>query len=174
MLRKILEKVYVTKKFTQCKTSRSIKADAFEIADNKNVEKLFSKYELFFLNQANSSSDPSQILIQQFCIPRPSLSTFTLAKWNPSSTQSWSCSSSVSLFCPTPFDHNLPQLLDIPNQMPSQLTLSSSYIHINNLWVKHATYKKSEPLRAASLSNWDNTVNNNSIFNTKYAEFGTK
>ena len=85
MLRKILEKVYITKKFTQCKTSRTLKADVFEISDNKNIGKLFSNYELFLLDQANSSPDPSQILIQQFAIPRaslpllPSLSTFTLA-----------------------------------------------------------------------------------------------
>ena len=37
--------------------------DVFEILDNKNIEKLFSKYELLSLDQANSGSDPSQILI---------------------------------------------------------------------------------------------------------------
>ena len=42
------------------------------------------------------------------------------------------------------------------------------------LWVKHATHQKAEFLRAASLSKLDNRVNNNSIFNTKYAEFSTK
>ena len=35
----------------------------------KNIGKLLSKYELFFLDQGNSSSDPSQILIQQYPIP---------------------------------------------------------------------------------------------------------
>ena len=85
MLRKILEKVFITKKFTQCKTSRTLKIDVFEMSDNKNFEKLFSKYELLFLDQANSSSNPSQILIQQFPIPRaslppsPSLPNFTSA-----------------------------------------------------------------------------------------------
>ena len=39
----------------------------------KNIGKLLSKYELFFLDQGNSSSDPSQILIQQYPIPRASL-----------------------------------------------------------------------------------------------------
>ena len=37
--------------------------------------------------------------------------------------------------------------------------------------VKHASCQNSQPLRAASLSKLDNTVNNNSIFNTKCAEF---
>ena len=44
---------------------------------------------------------------------------FTLAYWNPSSTQSWSCSSSVSLFCLTPFNHMTPEVLDIPNNTAS-------------------------------------------------------
>ena len=42
----------------------------------------------------------------------------------------------------------------------------------NILLVKHATHQKAASLK--SLSNLDNTVNNNSIFNTKYAEFFTK
>ena len=42
---------------------------------------MFSKYELLFLNQANSSSDPSQIIIPQF--PVNSLSNFTFTNWNP-------------------------------------------------------------------------------------------
>ena len=68
MLQKILEKVFITKKFTQCKTSCSLKIDVFEIPDNKNIEKLFSKYELLPLDQAHSSYDASQILILQFPI----------------------------------------------------------------------------------------------------------
>ena len=50
---------------------------------------MFSKYELLFLDQANSSFDRSQILILQFLIPRaslpatPFLSNVTLANWNP-------------------------------------------------------------------------------------------
>ena len=42
------------------------------------------------------------------------------------------------------------------------------------MWVKHATYQKAESLRANSLSNLDSTVNNNSIFNKKSAEFSMK
>ena len=40
----------------------------------------------------------------------------------------------------------------------------------NKLWAK----QKAESLRTVSPSKLDNTVNNNSIFNTKYAEFSTK
>ena len=44
----------------------------------------------------------------------------------------------------------------------------------NNVWVKHRSRQNAESLRAASLSKLDNTVNNNSIYNTKYAEFSRK
>ena len=104
VLRKILEKVFITEKFTQCKTSLTLKINVFEMPNNKNVGKLFSKCELLFLHKANSSGDPSQILILQFPIlrasrtPLPSMSNVTLSNWNPSTTQSSSCSLSVSLF----------------------------------------------------------------------------
>ena len=39
---KILEKVFITKKFTHCKTSLALKIDAFEITDNKNIGTVFS------------------------------------------------------------------------------------------------------------------------------------
>ena len=55
---------------SSCKKSRALKIDVFKISDNKGIGKLFSKYELLFLDQANSSSDPSQVLILQFSIPR--------------------------------------------------------------------------------------------------------
>ena len=88
--------------------------------------KLFSRYELLFLDQANSSSDPSQILILHFPTPRaslppsPSLSNFTIANWSTSLTQSSSCFSSLLLFRPTPFNHRSSQVLDKPSHMPSQ------------------------------------------------------
>ena len=91
--------------------------------DDRNIGKLFSKYKLHFLYQANSSSDPSQMLMLQFPIPRgslpplPSLYNFYLANGNASSTQSSSCYLLVSLFCPTPFDYASPNVLDIPNHM---------------------------------------------------------
>ena len=86
----------------------------------------------------------------------------------------------VSLFCTTPFDYRTPQVLDIRNHMPSQAWnlkfqiimkfVIKQYKDNNTLWVKHATYQKAESLRAASLSKLDNTIDKNSIFNTKYAE----
>ena len=60
---KIFEKVFITNKCTQCKTSSILKMDVFQIAYNKNIGKLLLKYELLLLDQANSSFDPSQILI---------------------------------------------------------------------------------------------------------------
>ena len=44
------------------------------------------------------------------------------------------------------------------------------YLDDNNLWAK----QKAESLRTGSPSKLDNTVNNNSIFNTKYAKFSAK
>ena len=70
----MLEKVFITRKFIQCKPSRALKTDVFKIPDNKNIEKLFSKREQLFLDQDNSSWDPSQILILRFPMPRASLS----------------------------------------------------------------------------------------------------
>ena len=83
--RKILEKVFITKKYTLYETSHTVKTDIFELPDNKNIGTFFSKYELFFLDQANFSSNRFQILQLQYPIPRaslpplPSLSNFTLA-----------------------------------------------------------------------------------------------
>ena len=138
MLQKILEKVFVNKKFNQHKTPRTLQINVFEIPDNKNIWKLFSKYEPLFLHQANSISDPSQIWILQFPTRRaslpssPSLSNFTIANWNTSLTQSSSCFSSVLLICPTPFNHTSSQVLDKPNHMPSQANqiFLSVYIQI--------------------------------------------
>ena len=45
------------------------------------------------------------------------------------------------------------------------------YTNPNSLLAKHAAHQKVESLRAASLSKIENTVNSNSIFNTKCPEF---
>ena len=50
---------FITQKFTYYKASRTLKFNVFKILDHKNIGKLFSKYELLFLDQANSSSNPS-------------------------------------------------------------------------------------------------------------------
>ena len=65
--------------------------------------------------------------------PSPSESNFPLANWNSYSMQSSSCSSSISVFFPTPFDHT-PQLLDIPNHMTSQVCHSIWQAKFVNLY----------------------------------------
>ena len=50
-----------------------LKIDVFEIPDNKNIGKLFSKNKLLFLDQANSRSDSTQIPILQLSIARASV-----------------------------------------------------------------------------------------------------
>ena len=52
---------------------------------------------------------------------------------------------------------------------PRQSNLLSSCLQI----IRHATHQKDKSLRAAFLSKLDNSVNSNSIFNTKYAELFT-
>ena len=49
-LQKILQKVSITKKCTQCKTLHTLKINVFELLDNKNIAELFSKYETFSLD----------------------------------------------------------------------------------------------------------------------------
>ena len=66
VLRKIFEKFFITKKCTPRKTLNTVKTDIFELPYNKNIEKIFSKYELFSLDQANFISDPSQISLLQY------------------------------------------------------------------------------------------------------------
>ena len=93
---------------------RNLKIDLFEIPDKKNIEKLFSKYELLFLKLLFNT-----ILITFF------------------------------------------------NRFPYFVLPHSTTSH-HKYWI----YPKS--LRAAFLSKLGNTVNNNFIFNTKYAEFSRK
>ena len=50
---------FITQKFTHYKASRTLKFNVFKILDHKNIGKLFPKDELLFLDQANSSSNPS-------------------------------------------------------------------------------------------------------------------
>ena len=120
------------------------------------------------MDKTISGSDRPQILILKFPIPRaslplsPALSNFTLSNWNPSSIQSSSCSSSVLLFCSSSYDHTPPEVMDIPNHMPSQAIkfFIKLYADLNTLWVNHATHQKTESLWAASLSKLGNTFNN--------------
>ena len=79
-----MRKVFITKKCTQRKTLQTLKTHVFELPDKKNIGKLFSNCKFLFLDQANFSSDPSQILMLQYPIsrasmlPTPSFSNFPL------------------------------------------------------------------------------------------------
>ena len=51
VLQKVMEKFFIrTSIFTQFKTTRTLKLDVFKILDNKYIKKLYSKYELLFLD----------------------------------------------------------------------------------------------------------------------------
>ena len=167
--------------YSAFKTLYALKIDLFELSDYKNTWNLLSKYELFSLDQANFSSDPSQMLILQYSIPTaslppsPSLSNFPLVNWNPSSTQSSSCTSSVSYFF-------IPHLTIRHSYWKYQTTCQAKpikfiirlYTSRNALLVKQTTYQKAETLRTVFLSELGNMIHNNSIFNTKCPEFSTK
>ena len=109
------------------------------------------------------------------CLPHYLCQFFTLVKWNPSSTQSSSSSSSVSLFCFTQWNHTHKYWMyqTICQAKPLKF-LIKLYTDHKNSWVKHATHQKAEFLRVVSLSKLDNMVNCNLIFNTKYAQISTK
>ena len=140
MPRKILVKVFVTNKFTQCKTSRTLKVDVFEIADNKNIWKLFSKYELLLLDQTNSSSDPSQALTRRFHIPRASHNLHYIFHWFPYFVLPHS----------TKRHHKYWIYQTIWQAKPIKFIIKLFKDH-HALWVRHATHQKSKSLRAAFL-----------------------
>ena len=111
------------------------------VPPNKSIEKLFSKYELLFLDQANSSTYPPEILILYFPI------TENFLQHNPHHVFHRFTYFPIG---PISFDHTPPQVLDIPNHMPSQGKL---YADHSTLRAKHTSHQKDESLRAAlSLS----------------------
>ena len=176
MLRKILEKV------TKYKTSRTLQINVFEIPYNKNIWKLFSRYELLCLDQANCSSDLIQILITHFPTPRAS----------PAPSSSLIICKILPYPAETPlqhhphyvfhrflyFVHTPSQVLDKPNHIPSQAKpiklIINLYADHNTIWANYVTHQKAESLRADSLSKLDNMVNNNSISNTNYVDVSIK
>ena len=90
--------VFITQKFTHYKTSRTLKLDVLKISDNENTEKLFLKYEQLFLDQANSSSNPSQILILQLPIRRTSLLPQHLCQILPQPTETLTNTNLIMFF----------------------------------------------------------------------------
>ena len=114
--------------------------------DNKNIGKLFSKYELLFLLKANSSSDRSQILILQFSIPRASLllspsrsPAETPLQHNPHHVRHWF--PYLFLSYSTTHHHNYWMLQTI-YQAKSIIFIITLYTDHNDLQVKHGTHQK--------------------------------
>ena len=52
VLRKIMQKVFITKKFTQCKTLHTLKIDVFEIPDKIKKWKIVFKISTAFLGSS--------------------------------------------------------------------------------------------------------------------------
>ena len=143
---------------------------------------MFSRYELLCLDQANSSSDLSQILIIHFPTPRAS----------PAPSSSLIICQILPYPAETPlqhdphyvfhrflyFVHTPSQVLDKSNHIPSQAKpiklIINLYADHNIIWANHVTHPKAESLRADSLTKLDNTVNNNSISNTNYVDVSIK
>ena len=149
---------------------------------NENTLNVNKKYELHFLDQANSSSDPSQILILQFPIPRaflppsPSLSNFNLANWNsPQHNPHHVLHQFPFLFLPNlTTSYCQYWIYQIIRKAKLFKCVSKLHKNHNSLWIIHATHQKANSLRAPSLSKLDNMLNNSSIFDKKYAEVLTK
>ena len=139
------------------------KSHVFKITDNKNIGKLSSKYELLLLGQDYSSSDPSQTLTLPFSIPRPFHNPLYVLHWFPYFVLPYS----------TKHHHKYWVSQTIWQAKPIKFIIKLFTDH-HALWVRHANHQKTKSLRAAFLSKLDNSVNNNSIFNTKYDELFTK
>ena len=99
-----------------------------------------------------------------------------LSQLKPSSAQYSSCSSSVFLFCSAPFGHKHHRYWIYQTMCKANPTkfITKLYTGHNTFWVEHTTHQNVESLRPTFLSKLDNIVNNNSIVNTKDAEFSTK
>ena len=124
-----------------------------------------SKYELPFLDKANSSSDPSHILILQFTIPRASLSPFAphlcqiLGK--PTDTPLQRSFHYVLHWFPyfvLPYSttrHHKYWICQVIWQAKSIKFTIKLYADNNTLWVKHTIHLKAESLRTSSLSKFN-------------------
>ena len=119
---------------------------------------MFWKYELLSLDQVNSSSDPSQILILQFLMiraslpPSPSLSNFTLANWNPLQHNLHHVLHQYPYFVLHHSTTSYHKSLIYQTRCKGKLFkfISKLYTDHNSLWVKQAIHQKAEFLKAAS------------------------
>ena len=146
------------------------------------IGKLFWKYELLLLDEGNSSSDPSQLLIQQFPILELPCLPDNLCQILPYPTKTLLQHNHHHVLNQFPYfvlphlmtHHHNDWIYQTISQAKSIKFFTKLYTDHNTLFIKQATYQKSESFRDASLSKLDNTVNNNSIFNIRYAEFSRK
>ena len=124
----------------------------------------FWNYELLFLDQANSSSYPSEILIIQFSMIQTFLQhnthhvlhRFRYFVLPQASTR----------------HHKYWIYQTICQAKPIKFIIKLCTDHYN-LWDNTLPIKNCV-CKSCSLSKLDSTVNNNSIFNTKYADFSAK
>ena len=158
MLRKILWKVFITKKFTQCKTSHILKIDAFEIPDKIRILE-------DFIQNMNCFSWINLVPV----LVHPKYRYYSSPYSFPTS-----CTTSVKFYpSKVPLQHNSYYVLHrfpyfvlphstthhhkywIHQTIPQAKQLKriiKLYICHNTLWGKHATHEKIESLRAASFS----------------------
>ena len=161
MLRKILEKVFITNIFTQCKTSRTLKIDVFKIPDNSNIRKLFSKHVLIHLKYWYCNSPYLELLCLSHhpcqILPKP---TETPLQHNPHYVLH-----RFPYFALTHLTTHHHKYLKYPiicQSKPIKFNIKL-YTDHNALWVKLATHQKAASLRAASLSKLGNTVNSKMV-----------
>ena len=139
----------------------TLKANVFELQDNKNIGKLFLKHEMFFLNEALFISDPSKILILQYPISTARLYHY-LCKISPWPTETPLQRNPYYLLHQSPYFVllNLTTRTSIGCQAICQAKPHKFFIKLyTDLWVRHATHQKARSLRIVSLSKSDNMVN---------------
>ena len=161
VLQKILGKVFITMNCTQHKTLHALKVDLLEMSDNKNIWKLLSKYELFSLDQANTTK------AHPYSFPTPLAISikFPLGQLKPLFNVIFIKLHHVLYGLPYFFLphsntwHNYWICQTISQAKPIKFNIKI-YTNHNTLLVNHTTYKKTETLRADSLSRSDNMVHN--------------
>ena len=182
VLRKIQEKIFINKKFTQCKTSRTLKIDVFEIPDNKILENCFQNMNCFSWIKLI----PVLIHLKYWYYDSPHLELYCLAHHlcrillKPIDTSLQHNTYHVLHRFPyfalphsTTRCHKYWIYQTMCQDKPIKCIIKL-YTYHNILLVNSATHEKAESLWANSLSKLDNTVNNKSIFNTRYAGFSAK
>ena len=160
MLRKILGKVFITKKFTQCKTSHILKIDAFEIPDKIRILEDFIQNMNCF-SWINLVPVLVHLKYRYYNSPYSfPTSCTTSVKFYPSELKSLFNTILIMFFIDFPilsYSHStkhhhkywIHQTIPQAKQLKRIIKL---YICHNTLWGKHATHEKIESLRAASFS----------------------